>query len=372
MKRLTGLSALALIIGSASGCGWIYGEDGYFRDRGSDYLEARQTAPMQLPANVETKRLDPLLPVPQQVASSTVVGEFEVPRPQPLAVLADASEFSLQKSGESRWVVAQRVPAEVWPVARQFFADNGFQISEDRPQTGEFSTAWQRFDALSASMARRLSSRVSGVAPDAETRVRVRIEPGVQRNTSEIFVVSAERPAGSTADVAFTNRSSNPSLDAALLDEMLVALARSAEQGGSVSLLAARDFDAPSRVSLTEDGNGNPMLSLGADFDRAWSGVGRSLEMADIRIDDINRSLGVYYVNLAEGAQKKDQEPGFFGKVFGSGPSKEEIDARAERYQVRLTAVGDNVQVTVDKDIDTVAPADVARRVLILIQDNLG
>jgi outer membrane protein assembly factor BamC len=372
MKRLTGLSALALIIGSASGCGWIYGEDGYFRDRGSDYLDARQTAPMQLPANVEAKRLDPLLPVPQQVASSTVVGEFEVPRPQPLAMQADASEFSLQKSGESRWVVAQRVPAEVWPVARQFFADNGFQISEERPQTGEFSTAWQRFDALSASMARRLSSRVSGVAPDAETRVRVRIEPGVQRNTSEIFVVSAERPAGSTADVAFTNRSSNPSLDAALLDEMLVALARSAEQGGSVSLLAARDFDAPSRVSLTEDGNGNPVLSLGADFDRAWSGVGRSLEMADIRIDDINRSLGVYYVNLAEGAQKKDQEPGFFGKVFGSGPSKEEIDARAERYQVRLTAVGESVQVTVDKDIDTVAPADVARRVLTLIQDNLG
>lgn len=372
MKRLTGLSALALVIGSVSGCGWIYGENGYFRDRGSDYLDARQTAPMQLPANVEAKRLDPLLPVPQQVASSTVVGEFEVPRPQPLAVQADASEFSLQKSGESRWVVAQRVPAEVWPVARQFFADNGFQISEERPQTGEFSTAWQRFDALSASMARRLSSRVSGVAPDAETRVRVRIEPGVQRNTSEIFVVSAERPAGSTADVAFTNRSSNLSLDAALLDEMLVALARSAEQGGSVSLLAARDFDAPSRVSLTEDGNGNPLLSLGADFDRAWSGVGRSLEMADIRIDDINRSLGVYYVNLAEGAQKKDQEPGFFGKVFGSAPSKEEIDARAERYQVRLTAVGDSVQVTVDKDIDTVAPADVARRVLTLIQDNLG
>ncbi|EGH19058.1 putative lipoprotein, partial [Pseudomonas savastanoi pv. glycinea str. race 4] len=38
---------------------------------------------------------------------------------------------------------------------------------------------------------------------DAETRVRVRIEPGVQRNTSEVYVVSVERPAGSTADVAF-------------------------------------------------------------------------------------------------------------------------------------------------------------------------
>ncbi|OEC35183.1 outer membrane protein assembly factor BamC [Pseudomonas cuatrocienegasensis] len=372
MKRLAGFSALALIITSTSGCGWLWGDDGYFRDRGGDYLGARQTAPMQLPEGVQSKRLDPLLPVPQQVANSTAVeGEFEVPRPQAMAIRADASEFSLQKSGDSSWLVAQRVPAEVWPMARQFFEDSGFRIVDERPQTGEFSTAWQRIDELSTVMARRLGARVANV-DSAETRVRVRIEPGVQRNTSEIFVVSAERAAGSTADVPFTTRSSNAALDGALLDELVASMARGAEQGGSVSLLAARDYDAPSRVSLSEDGNGNPVLNLGADFDRAWSGVGRSLEMADVRVDDINRSLGVYYVNLAEGAERKDETPGFFGRLFGSESSKEEIDARAERYQVRLTAVGDSVQVTVEKDLNTVAPSDVARRVLGLIQDNLG
>ena len=373
MKRLAGFSALALIVSSTSGCGWLWGEDGYFRDRGSDYLEARQTAPMQLPADVQAKRLDPLLPVPAQVASSNSTSrEFEVPRPQPLQVRGDEREFSLQRSGDSRWVVAQRVPAEVWPLARQFFEDNGFRIASERPQVGEFTTSWQRFDELSSTMARRLSSRVSGVAPDAETRVRVRIEPGVQRNTSEVFVTSAERPAGSSADVAFAERSGNASLEAALLDEMLVSMARGVEQGGSVSLLAARDFDAPSRVSLSEDGNGNPVLNLGADFDRAWSGVGRALELADIRVDDLNRSLGVYYINLAERAQKRDEKPGFFGRLFGSEPSKEEIESRAERYQVRLTTVGDSVQVTVDKDLNTVAPSDTARRILSLLQDNLG
>lgn len=369
MKRLAGLSTLALIIAGTSGCGWIYGENGYFRDRGSDYLEARQTAPMQVPANVNAKRIDPLLPVPQQVASSTASGEFEVPRPQPLGVSANVSEFSLQRSGDSRWLIAQRVPAEVWPLARQFFADNGFQIVDERPQTGEFSTAWQDFDTLSAGLARSLNSQAGA---NTQTRVRVRIEPGVTRNTSEIFVVSAERPAGSTADVAFTSASSNPGMDAALLSELQAGLSRGAERGGSVSLLAARDFDAPSRVSLSEDGNGNPILSLGADFDRAWSGVGRSLELADVRIDDINRSLGVYYVNLAERAQRPEEKAGFFGSMFGSAPSKEQIEARAERYQVRLTPVGDSVQVSVEKDLNTVAPADVARRVLTLIQDNLG
>ena len=371
MKRLAGLSALALIISSTSGCGWLWGEDGYFRDRGSDYLQASQTAPMQVPADVSgVKRLDPLLPIPRNVADDTAKGEFVVPRPQPLSTVADSSDFSLQKSGNNSWVLAQRAPAEVWPVAHQYFEDNGFRIAEDRPQTGEFSTTWQRLDELSAAVAKRLSA--SGTASDAETRVRVRIEPGVQRNTSEIYVVSAERPAGSTADVEFTNRSLNTDLDAALTNDMLASMSRISEKGGSVSMLASRDFDTPSRVSLSEDGSGNPVLNVGTDVDRAWSSVGRALEQSDWRVEDINRSLGLYYINLSEKAENKDDKPGFFSSLFGSAPSKEEVEARAERYQVRLSKVGENIQVTVEKNINTVAPADVARKVLSVIQDNLG
>ena len=71
MKRLAGLSTLALIISSTSGCGWLWGDEGYFRDRSTDYLDARQTAPMQMPANVDAKRIDSLLPVPMNVATST-------------------------------------------------------------------------------------------------------------------------------------------------------------------------------------------------------------------------------------------------------------------------------------------------------------
>ena len=101
--------------------------------------------------------------------------------------------------------------------------------------------------------------------------------------------------------------------------------------------------------------------------------MGRALELGDVRVDDINRSLGVYYVNLAEGAKKPEEKKGFISGLFGSEPTKEEIDARAERYQVRLTRnAGGDVQVTVEKDINTVAPEDVARRVLTLIQENLG
>lgn len=371
MKRLAGLSALALIISSTSGCGWLWGDEGYFRDRGSDYLQAQPTAPMQLPADVaNVKRLDPLLPIPRNVADDTATGEYEVPRPQPLSAAADISDFTLQRSGNSRWVLAQRSPAETWPVAHQFFEDNGFRIAEERPQTGEFTTTWQRFDELSASLGQRLASSASSA--ESEVRVRVRMEPGVQRNTSEVFVVSVERPAGSTAQTDFPSNSTNTGVDALLVDEMLASMNRSAEKGGSVSLLAERDFDAPSRVSMSEDGSGNPVLNVGSDLDRAWSGVGRALEQGEWRVEDINRSLGLYYINLSEKPEDKNNQPGFFSRLFGSEPTQEEREERAERYQVRLSKVGESVQVTVEKNINTVAPADVARRVLSAIQDRLG
>ena len=63
------------------------------------------------------------------------------------------------------------------------------------------------------------------------------------------------------------------------------------------------------------------------------------------------------------------------GKAKGpteKNPTKEEREARAERYQVRLSKVGESVQVTVEKNINTVAPAETARKVLGVIQDNLG
>lgn len=361
MKRLAGLTALALIITGTGGCSWLG-----FRDRGSDYLQAQQTAPMRVPDGFQVKHLDPLLPIPGNIPPVALRGdEFETPRPLPLAVGPDSGEFSLQRSGDSRWLLALRPPAEVWPLARQYFERSGLAIAEERPQTGEFITAWQRYDRLSPELSRRLGGRVAVSAPDAQVRVRVRIEPGVQRNTSEIFLATAERPADSAAEVSFPSRPANPALDSALLDELLAGLERGVGQGGSVSL-AARAGDSQVRVTSGEDGAGNPVLNVEADFDRSWSSIGRALERSDLSIEDLNRSLGLYYLNLSGDGRKPGEKPGFFGRMFGSA------EEGTDRYQVRLTRLGSGVQVSLEQDADTLAPKDIAQRVLGQIQSNLN
>lgn len=362
MKRLAGLSTLALIISGTSGCAWLWGDEGYFRDRGGDYLQARQVAPMQAPAGAEMRSLEPLLPIPQQITDTKATGKYEVPRPQRLVLAEEVSDFSLQTSEDARWLVAMRSPSQAWVATRQFFIDNGFRIVEERPETGEFATDWQSRDQLDAGLVRNLG------LGEEQVRVRVRVEPGVLRDTSEISLISVQRSADSGADVAWPEKTIHAEQDRVLLDELQSGLSR-ASQSGSTSLLAERAFDTPSRVSLEEGSDGVPVLLLDTDFNRAWSSIGRALTGSDILVEDLDRTLGVYYINLAEAAA--GDKPGFFSRLFG-GADREKIEARAERYQLRVSEVEGQVRVRLEESAETQAPAATARRVLGLLRDNLG
>ena len=238
MKRVLGLTTLGLAVATASGCSWGWGEHGYFRDRGNDYLESRETGPMQVPTDVQAKPLDPLLPIPANVADTQNRSYgFEVPRPQALAVQGSGSEqFSVQRSGNARWLAAQKVPANVWPVARQYLTDNGFRIAEERPQTGEIITAWQSPTELSTPLARSLSTN-GRLQPGNELRTRLRIEPGVQSGSSEIFLQTQTRSQGSSSEPSWSSSQNSSALDDALLNQVLAGLDRSEEGSGSVSPL---------------------------------------------------------------------------------------------------------------------------------------
>lgn len=366
MKRLAGLSALALIISSTSACSWLglTGKDGYFRDRSDDYLEARQTAPMQLPTGVQSKPLDPLLLIPVNVADSRVA-EYEVPRPPLLLPTGGIySDFTLQKDEDNRWLVAKRTPTEVWPMALQFFEQSGFQIASQNQVTGEFLTAWQPRKDLSAALGPG-SEDPEDENTDSDIRIRVRVEPGVQKNTTEVFVATALRDKDSgDEDLEWLT---DTGVETSLLDGMMTSMATNDQEIQQVSLLAERDFDSPTLARVADDASGNPVLTLGSDYDRAWSSVGGALEMVDIQVEDLDRTTGVYYIDLSRPASEQTrEEPGFFDWITG-GPDDEveaEDGGQAERYTVHLLGVGDSVQVTVQTNQNTPAPYDVAKDVL--------
>ena len=365
MKRFAGICLLAVSASSLTGCGMLWGDKGYFRDRGGDYLAAQPTPAMQLPDGAQVKHLDPLLPIPHRITSVAQSADYKVPRPQALSTSAFSGDFSVQKSGQLSWVVAQRIPAQVWPVAQQFFEDNGFKIANERPHLGEFTTQWQAPSELNTG----LVGEIWASAPrDLKTRFRVRIEPGVQRNSSDIFIDQAQRNDASTVNTAWSDSSSTGEAAGALLTELNSYLTQRNAEGDSFSLLASKTYDTPKRVALVDGGNGVKVLRLDASFDRAWSSIGRALDAANIGVDDLNRSTGLYYIDLAQSAKKS--EPGFFKRLFSSKKKTAE-KVSTELYTVRLTAINQQVFVSVERDVDTLAPADVTERILEKLQTHL-
>lgn len=367
MKPVLGAVTLALLAG-LSGCGYLAGEDGYFRDRGSDYQGVVIEPRITVPEGIESKPMGDLLPVPGQVSAQASGEKFELPRPQPMIVSADAAEFSLQQNGSVRWVQAQRSASETWPLVRQFWNDYQVPVAEETPSLGQLQTQWMAFDQQADNpLLRRILPAIGQgrKIEGQEHRFRMRVEPGVQGDSSEIYLTHMSRSQGG-ARSDWPDNSDNANLERAVLAEIETYLNQSRRGASITSLMAAQ---SGSRATLARDGAGNPVLTLQSEFNQAWAAVGQALSQADIRIADLNRSAGVYYIDLAQAASRQE-EPGFLGRLFGRDEPID--DDLAQRTEVRLTSVGGNVQVTVDESINTAADPRVASDVLERIQANLN
>lgn len=372
MKRITQAVGLAIIASGVSGCGLFGGDDGYLRNRSSDYLKASVEQPTELPEGMQATIADPLLPVPEHVADTKRTKRTRAPRPEPLPTGEEAVDFLLLKTDEISWVVAQRLPAQVWPSVQAFFAEQGFKVDERAAYTGELVTPWQGASELEQSFVNQV-----GLPQTEQVRYRVRVEPGVQRNTSELFLDAARSSTGSDS-AAWSAAEADTAL--ALMRQYLQDASESKD---SYSLLASRNYDAPKRVAMVDFPNGTKALRLDASFDRAWFGVGRALASADIHVEEVDRQEQVYII---EPDRPEKEEPiGFFDALFTAlqeiekeleldkqRPQEVNEEDQADLYRLRLTAIEHQVFVSLESDTAELADPELTERVLDAVQKQLN
>ncbi|MEH6687784.1 MAG: outer membrane protein assembly factor BamC [Halopseudomonas sabulinigri] len=368
------LSALTLgVLASLSGCGYMIGDEGYFRDRGSDYQDARVESRMTVPNDLQSKPIGDLLPVPGQLTAGPVSEDgFETPRPQPLLASADTSAFSMQQDGSRRWLLAQMPASEVWPLLERFWSDYQVPLAQSDRALSQFATEWVDFTkSANNPLVRRVMPTLEEGrrVDDEEQRFRVRLEPGVNAGSSEVKVLHQSRDIGDD-DSEWPSRSDISGFERGLLAELETYLNQSIanQNGGQVSSLANI---GPTQTSLDQDGAGNTVLTLSTDFNRAWVEVGDSLARGDVLVTDFNRSSGVYYVDLDQTRSDKE-EPGFFSGWFGGDDDEDEKVADENQIQVRLTPISNRVEVTVEAGIDKAADSTIAHDLLEKIQSNLN
>lgn len=291
---------------SLSGCGVFFGEDGYFRNREDDYLKADSLDPLKVPDHLNEAALGQLYQVPalteEDISFVQDTTDFEVPRPEPLSTNALVERVKIQKLDDERWILVNVEPGELWPRIRNFLSTNNLEVASTDTDRGLIETQWLSFK-------------------DDDTnqinRYRIRIDRGVQPDTSEIHVthMSLDRDSATQTQLnAWPDESSSKERENWMVDELAATLASEDLQSvGGTSLIAqAIGGEIKARSAMVE---GEPVLILELNRSRALATVTHSVQQEGFTIYDSDPAAGLFYLGYR---QPRDSEPGWLARLFGA------------------------------------------------------
>jgi outer membrane protein assembly factor BamC len=335
------------------------------------------------PADYRTASKGPVLDVPPDLTTPRYDERFRALNGgASVPVLPQLDGVRVERSGSERWLVVNQKVENVWPGVRAFWQEQGFTLTTDRPDIGVMETEWQENRAaIKQDPLRNLLSKVSDGLNSTGLRdkFRVRLERGANDST-EIYVThrGLEETAlgrgqqGGSAGFTWAQRPADTSLEAEMLNRMLVRLglpptqaqqvAASATAGGAKAVPTAQASALPARARIALSGG----LEVDDPFDRAWRRVGLALDRVGFTVVDRDRSQGTYFVRYAD--DKADSEKGLIDRMkfwkTDEGP-------QAEQYRVFLKEGAGKTTVVVQDKAGAVPSKGVSDRILALLVDQL-
>jgi outer membrane protein assembly factor BamC len=265
----------------------------------------------------------------------------------------------------------------VWRTVKDFWQEAGFIVNVEIPGAGIMETDWAENRArVDAGTVRNALSRVLDFAYSSAERdkFRVRIERGAEPGTTEIFIshrgMEEVYSQAMNADQAYTRwqpRPPDPLLEAQMLGRLMLRFGVDTQRAQAQLTAPAT---VPPRAALVKGDNGERMLTLEDQFDRAWRRVGLALDRVGFTVEDRDRSQGLYYVRYIDPQidNKTAEQPSLLSRLKFWGDDKPKLDQF--RIQVKDDAKnGCNVNVLAkDGKQET---SDTAGRILALLYDQL-
>jgi len=296
-----------------AGCGYLFGDQGVFRDASEDYKKAPETEVIKVPEGKNVSGLEEVYPIPAVKDELVLAGEFEVPRPTPL-VSGSANEIvRIQSLGDDSWALVAIAPGQLWPQVRGFLAAAGIQVGRVDARAGIIETSWLELDGQ-----------------EMASRFRFRIEQGVQRGTSELHVLQMNQ----AGDInRWPEESDNVPQEGEMLKAVAQFIANSADSA-PVSMIADQAMSASGKISLQEAPEGYTYIRVGLPFNRAWASLAKALEDSSFEITDRDRSVGTYFVRFL--GPEGQEEDGWFDWLFG----EDEHPLTGKEFEVKMTEDG--------------------------------
>jgi outer membrane protein assembly factor BamC len=297
-------------------------------------------------------------------ASKTLASPSTISQPIATSSIAD---IKIERQGNQRWLVVNRSADNLWGPLKDFWLESGFTLSMEQSGLGIMETEWYENranipqDIIRSSLGKWLDSLYSTSLRD---KYRTRLE-GRSDGGTEIFITHRGMEEVYSSELknstVWQPRPVDPELEAEFLRRLMLKLGASKDQAAQVGTVA----DAKP-VSMASTINGQPVVQMSENFDRAWRRVGLSLDRTGFTVEDRDRNKGIYFVRYVM-ADAQKAEPGFFKKLFG-GSNKE---ASAAKYQITVRSAGDKTTIAVLNDQGLPETSDAAKKIVSVLAADL-
>src|SRR5688500_9389879 len=118
-------------------------------DRKTDYRSsgpARALPPLEVPPDLTSPERDGRYvgPGPQTAKSGATSAGYQAerreraagtPGPGATPVLPAFDSMKVERAGTTRWLVVQAALERLWPILKEFWKENGFELEVERPET---------------------------------------------------------------------------------------------------------------------------------------------------------------------------------------------------------------------------------------------
>jgi len=257
-------------------------------------------------------------------------------------VLPAIDGLTLEGQGGLYWLLVSKTADKVYPMIKAFWAEQGFQLTQDEPLIGIMETEWLSFKSGSDSFFATLLASMR--AAENRDQYKTRIMRNADNEKTLVFLShrGQELVIDEQSDtLANTNLKqgwqfvpSDPSKESEMLSRLMIFLGMQDEQIRQ-ELAKLGQFDSRSHIEF-DDEEEQPFLTLKHGLDQSWNRLINRMDRLSITVSDLDKkqdkaTLVLSATDLAEkGLEQNDNK--LAGKVFLS--LKNSVNSNATRIDI--------------------------------------